>query len=408
MGKIKILYISNVAGRRGGGISEVVQSLLYYQKLLTYNSELWFMGNRRTIEKISEDYKIDKDRLKSIKRFIGIKNSISPSFFFNIDKVSKKYEIIHQHGVFLPISIFTLFQKRNVKKVISPHGFLEPEKMKVSKYKKRIAMFLFEKANLKKCDCLIACSNQEAIHLKDLGLVNPIAILPNGVKDSFVKKNISNSNDFNFKANNNINLSTKILLFLSRIHPFKGLILLLNSIIKIKEHFRENDWILVIAGPDELNHTNELIKLVGDNNINDIVKFVGPQYGDNKRIAIDAAECLILPSKGENFGIVVIEALARGVPVITTKSTPWDELEINNCGWWIDRNEDKISSTIIDLINMDKKRLINMGINGIKLVRKKYVWSEIAKISINIYKWIINNFNEKYFKGFIAFNLKDK
>ena len=408
MGEKSILHISNVAGRLGGGISQVVQSFVYYQNHLKYNSELWFMGDSETIEEISNDTGIQKESLKAIKRFFGIRKLISPFFFCKIGLVSKRFDIIHQHGVFLPISIFTLFQKSNIKKIISPHGLLEPEKMKVSKYKKCLAMFLFEKINLKKCHCIIACSRQEAVHLKKMKLFKPIAILPNGVDDSFVKKKNFNVVDIDFKEKNKINLNTKILLFLSRVHPFKGLKLLIKSIKKIEKEFRKKNWILVIAGPDELGHKNELNELIVKYKIIDLVKFVGPQYGINKKNAIDSAECMILPSKGENFGIVVIESLARGVPVITTTNAPWDELEKNNCGWWIERNEDKISSTLIKLISLDKNKLTKMGYNGINLVKKKYVWSEITKTSLNIYKWVLSDFNNKYLKGFIGLNANKK
>ena len=72
-----------------------------------------------------------------------------------------------------------------------------------------------------------------------------------------------------------------------------------------------------------------------------MVKFVGPQYGKNKLSTMDSADCLILPSMGENFGISIIESLARGIPIITTKNTPWKELVKKKCGWWLERNEEE-------------------------------------------------------------------
>ena len=66
--------------------------------------------------------------------------------------------------------------------------------------------------------------------------------------------------------------------------------------------------------------------------------------------------------------IVVIEALARGIPVISTKNTPWSELIDYSCGWWIDRTKEDFKSVLLKLINTDSKSLLKMGKNGMQCV----------------------------------------
>lgn len=396
---MNILHLSNVAGRKGGGVSEVVHTLVRNQNSLTVNSDLWFMGRREIVDEIHNDILINKTNLMSIPPFLGINNTISPLFFLNRNKVSNKYDLVHQHGIFLPISILTLSLK-NTKIIINPHGYLEPEKLNFSKLKKQIALFLFENRNLKNCDCLVACSKKEASSLRKLGFNQPIVILANGVDDSILIKKIKTNKPILFKNRYSISKKSKILLFLSRIHPWKGLKLLLKSILIIKDDFRINNWKLIIAGPNELNHLSELESFVNVNDISDLVNFIGPQYGQNKLNIIDSADCHILPTKGENFGISVIESLARGVPVITTKTTPWEELSLKKCGWWIERSEKEFVKVLLDLINTDNKTFFEMGCNGIKLVKKKYLWSKISNQTINMYKWVLNDFDEKYNHGF--------
>ena len=399
---MNILHLSNTAGRLGGGVSEVIKSLLCYQTKLTSKSHLWFMGNDDLINEISEDSKVIKSRLKAINPLFGIKNTISPFFFLKRMKVSNNYQILHQHGLFLPISIFSK-SLNNIKIIINPHGYLEPEKLKVSSVKKKIALWLFERKNLHNCHCLIACSKQEAISLRDWGLTQPIAILPNGIDDSILVKTRTLSKKLDFKTKYKINENSKVLLFLSRVHPFKGLELLLESILIVQKELRNSNWVLVIAGPDELNHTKKLKLFVNHHKINNIVKFVGPQYNNDKLSAIDSADCFILPSKGENFGIVIIEALARGIPVISTKNTPWSELVDYNCGWWINRTKEDLIVMLINLFKMDNKSLSEMGKNGVSLVEKKYLWSKVAKQSTQIYNWVLNDFNPRFKKGFTLF-----
>ena len=397
---MKILHLSNVAGRLGGGVSEVVHSLLHYQGKSGYRSNLWFLGRKSQINEIISDNEIEKNRLTVIQSILGVGFLISPYFFLKIRRVSGENNIIHQHGLFLPISLLTLSVNKKSKIIISPHGYLEPEKLRVSSFKKKTVLRLFENKNLKNCDCLVACSKKEALSLRDFGLSQPVVILPNGVSESLIRKKPPNNKDLAFKLKYDISPNTRILLFLSRIHPFKGLELFLECILAIKDEFRKNNWIFLIAGINELNHEEKLKIFVENNNLSDVVRFIGPQYGQDKVAAFDSADCFILPSKGENFGIVVIEALARGLPVIATRTTPWNELEGFNCGWWVERTQKDFVDILLKLLFINKNELIEMGKNGIKLVENKYTWSNVSQQSIHMYKWVLNDFNKKYKKGF--------
>jgi glycosyltransferase involved in cell wall biosynthesis len=395
---IRIIHLSNVAGRLGGGVSEVVHGLLPNQRNLGYMSSLWFLGSKSQENEIANDNKIDIGDLKAIK--FNLFSLISN--FFSLKRINNKNLIIHQHGIFLPTSLLSLSVNKTAKIIINPHGYLEPEKLQVSSFKKNLVLRLFERKNLNNCHCLIACSEKEAISLRKFGLKQPIAILPNGVSDSMIKLNTSNTTTavMHFKEKYGVAANQKILLFLSRIHPFKGLKLFLKTVLKIQDQFRKNNWVFLIAGMSELGHEKDLKLFVEENNISDIVKFIGPQFDQDKIDAYDSSDCFILPSKGENFGIAVIEALSRGLPVIATESTPWENLETENCGWWIGRNEEDFIKTIIDLFSKDKEYLELMGKNGIELVKNKYTWSQVAKQSLEIYEWVLGNFNKDNQNGF--------
>ena len=231
----------------------------------------------------------------------------------------------------------------------------------------------------------------------------PIAILPNGIEEDFLLKKTTLEEKASFRKKKKIPEGKKILLFISRIHKLKGLELLLEVIAKMKIKFVKSNWLFVIAGIDENNHEEHLIKLVKDYKIEDIVQFVGPVFDEEKILMYDISSTFILPSINENFGIVIVEALARGIPVITTRNTPWKDLEDNNCGWWIDRTENEISNTINKLISTDADELLSMGESAKLLVKNKYLWTSIAKQSISLYNWVLNDFNEKFNSGFRLF-----
>jgi glycosyltransferase involved in cell wall biosynthesis len=120
------------------------------------------------------------------------------------------------------------------------------------------------------------------------------------------------------------------------------------------------------------------------------VEFVGPQYGLAKWDFLRSADVMVLPSYSENFGIVVAEALVVGVPVITTKDTPWEDLERYECGWWIDLSVANLKRSLEEAIEASLDQIKTMGTNGIALVKAKYDIKAVAKNMNQLYQKVLN------------------
>lgn len=397
---ISILHVSNVAGRRGGGISEVAQALLRYIQHDEIESDLWFAGGTAEELEVAEDSEVISDRIKGL----SLLQFLNPLFLKKVVGFASRYSLIHQHGVFLPTSVISSSVHRSVPVIISPHGLLEPEKLRVSPVKKALSLALYENKNLQRCSCFIACSLQEAHFLKDFGVTQPIAVVPNGVAVDSISLRPKKDKSESFRLRHKISSDAKVLLFLSRIHPFKGLDLAIEAIAAVAQEFRRTSWVFVIAGIDENNYESTLKDKVKEKDLEDIVRFIGPQYSAQKLEALDSADCFVLPSKGENFGIVVVEALARGLPVITTSNTPWKELETRNCGWWVDRSKNSFVSVLQRLFSTDKEVLEVMGRNGVRLVEEKYTWPIISQQISQVYKWVLNDFDDEFSRSFLVLN----
>ena len=179
---------------------------------------------------------------------------------------------------------------------------------------------------------------------------------------------------------------TKTILFLSRIHPKKGLPMLLDAWAAI----RPEGWKLVIAGNDEVNHTPELQTLIQKHGLAETVILAGPLYGDAKAEAFQSADLFVLPSYSENFGIVVTEALAYGLPVLTTTGCPWEELETHHCGWWVPPTPEGILSGLRAALSASNEERQRMGRRGRNLVEKNYLWPGIAERAEMVYEWIMH------------------
>lgn len=369
-----------------GGIGEVLTAFVKHQKNWVNHIEVWHPNEESDSQEFAEETGLDINNIKAFKTIGSNKIGFSTEMIKAAANHKNDFDIIHQHGLWLPLSMASLkMGNGKAKKIISPHGFLNANALTISSKKKKLAATLFEHRNLKSADCLMACSDFEKGFIREYNLDQPVSVIPNGVHQSFVDAK-GNPNEFVEKHNLQ---GKKILFFLSRIHPSKGLKLLIESFNKIKTEMK--DWVLIIAGIDELNHEQELKNFCSQNNLNNQVKFIGPSFGQDKVNAFDASDVFILPTDTENFGIVVVQALARKKPVITTRFAPWADLEKYNCGWWINKTEAELKEVLLKINNALPEELKEKGNNGFQLVNEKYLWEAAAKRSFDTYQWLLNN-----------------
>ena len=124
--------------------------------------------------------------------------------------------------------------------------------------------------------------------------------------------------------------------------------------------------------------------------MNGQIEIKKPVFGEEKIKLFREASLFVLPSFSENFGIVIAEALASYTPVITTKGTPWEELNKENAGWWINIGVEPLKKALEEAIGSSDKTFIEMGANGRKLVEDKYSMESVGKQMIHLYNWILN------------------
>ena len=301
-----------------------------------------------------------------------------------------KLNLIHNHGLWMFPNLYArqAAVKNKLPLVISPRGMLESWSLKYSWHKKKLAWLLYEKQNLERATLFHATSIAEMESIRKLGYQQPIALIPNGV----------NLPDLSNKVNKQTlieqfpNLAgKKWLLFLSRIHPKKGLDNLLYIWSSIVEQFP--DWHLVIAGSDFTGYQEQLESLVSQLQLEPKVTFTRMLSGQIKESAMGNADLFILPSHSENFGIAIAESLSYGVPVITTKETPWQDLLTNDCGWWVEDDRLALKTALIEAMKLPCDRRQEMGEKGKALVKDKYSWDYIGKQMSEVYHWILSSGN---------------
>src|SRR5690606_22727269 len=133
----------------------------------------------------------------------------------------------------------------------------------------------------------------------------------------------------------------KIILYVSRIHPIKGIERLIESVNNLSR-VKIQDYLFVIAGNGDEAYVKSLKMLIKSYDIESYFKFVGYVEKEEKMALIDRSSCFILPSYTESFSISIVEAMARNIPVVTTKGTPWQEINKYKCGYWVENNQKSI------------------------------------------------------------------
>jgi glycosyltransferase involved in cell wall biosynthesis len=286
--------------------------------------------------------------------------------------------LIHNHGLWHPVNHWAASAGRRygIPLIMQPHGMLEPWALNHKVWKKRIAMALFQRLDLEAAKLLVATSPVEYLNIRKLGFRQPIAVIPHGVVMP-----PPNTPDVAVPATP---CRERIALFLSRVHPKKGLLNLVNAWANVTPQ----GWKLRIVGPDEGGHLEDVIRAVQQFGIGDSVEYLGEVDGVRKSVVYQSADLFVLPSFSENFGVVVAEALAHGVPVITTRVTPWGGLLDHGCGWWIEPTVNALTETLREALDMDATGLRAMGEKG-RTYAAEFDWSHIARQTEDAYSWVL-------------------
>jgi len=160
------------------------------------------------------------------------------------------------------------------------------------------------------------------------------------------------------------------LMFISRLDKKKGLENLLRAIPLIRQEVT-----LDVYGTGESDYLRSLEELVARLGIGERVRFGGHVDGAAKLSAFINADVLVLPTFSENFGMVVAEALAHGVPAVVSHGAPWLGLEQHGCGCWVNNAPETLADAIEWMRSQD---LAAMGRRGRAWMQTDYSWDFLA------------------------------
>ncbi len=312
--------------------------------------------------------------------------SFSPGMKSAINHGVAHADIVHNHSVWmLPNSYSSRAAERHGKPVvITAHGAIEPWAVQNSGWKKRLVGAWFQNRDLQRASCLIVNNVTEIDGIRQYGLQNSVAVIPNGV----------HLPDFDSPASAEPFLTQypetrgkRIGLFMARVHQKKGLEHLLSAFANIAHS--EPDWHLVIAGPDD-GHLARAQAIVEQHRLRKCVTFTGALQGELKASARAAAQVFLQPSFSEGFSMSILEALACHLPVLLTAGCNFPEAIAARAAVLVEPNIDDCERGLKELFSKSAEELHAMGQRGRALVESRYQWDRIAHETLGLYRWLIS------------------
>lgn len=260
---------------------------------------------------------------------------------------------------------------------LTPHGMLEPWIISRHYWTRKLpALWLYQRKAVSQADVIVATAEEEREHLLQLGWNRNVIMVQNGIDVDRIEMKQQ------WRA-------PRQLLFMSRIHPKKGLEMLFEAL----RGMERKDIVVKIAGSGEPEYEQKLKSLSPGN-----VEFLGSVFGDEKWRLLRDSDLVILPSYSENYGLIVAEALASGTPVITTQGTPWQSIEAAGCGWWIQPEVTAIQTALEEAFAKSQAEMQQMGVAARRLAETDCSVTKLAQqMSDNYQKMLFNDANNAHF-----------
>ena len=275
-------------------------------------------------------------------------------------------------------------RKLGIPQIISIRGQLSQTALRVATWKKAIIRRLYADRNLRRAACLHALTDQEAADARAYGLANPIAVIPNGIDlEVFDRLPPRDQADKQWPQL----AGKRVVLFLARIHPIKGLDHLVRAWCRLAARF--DGWHLVIAGPDEVGQQASLEAMLRQGGAAGGATFVGPVYGADKQALLAAADVFALPSFSEGFSMSLLEALACRLPGVFTPGCNFPQAAQAGAGIVAEPTEGSFGAALAEMMSLPDDQRRQMGLRGRRLVEEKYSWDHLAGQMADVYRWLV-------------------
>jgi len=275
--------------------------------------------------------------------------------------------------------------RRGVPYVVSLHNSLVPQAFSRGGWRKRVYWKLFQRPIFRRAAGIIYSTQLEMEKSAWVGLDSQPAIIPNAADTSQFETMPARGQ---LRSRLGIPPEARVLLFMGRLHPDKGLDITLPAFGRMLEQHADAHFI--VGGPDERGYLETLRGWVADLNIEARVHFTGLLTGEDRLSAFADADLLVLASRYENFGMAAVEGMAAGLPVVISDQVEsWPEIAPSEAAFIVPMDETALTTTLVDGFR-DMATLRTMGERGRDFVARRFNTKAVAEQHVELYREVIN------------------
>ena len=295
------------------------------------------------------------------------------------------FDLIHIHEVwhYPGYVAFRAASKHKLPCVLTIHGELSEWGLRQKALKKRIYRLILLDRMLRNVSALHAVTHSEKEQVVKLGYETPVVVAPNGIEPAQFD---ALPDPVGFIQRFPALKGKRVILFLGRLHPKKGLDILAQSFSTIARRFE--DAVLLVVGPNKFGTREKMESILGSEDLLGRTVFTGLLTGEDKLAAMNCADLFVLPSHSDVLGIAVLEAMAARLPVVITEGCEFPEVSEHGAGFVVEADEAPIVKAITMLLS-DADLRKRMGQQGRKLVTERYTWQATAATMANLYKTLV-------------------
>lgn len=289
-------------------------------------------------------------------------------------------DFVHLHGVWEPVLVQAarIARRLNIPYCVTAHGMLDPWSLNQKRLKKRLALLATHRRMLRGARFLHMLNSDERDLVAPLGLNPSMVTIANGITLGEIE---ARAVPGRFRASIPDLGDRPFILFLSRLHPKKGLDILASAFAKLAKQRPDVD--LVVIGPDG-GAEHDFRARIAAAGLDARVHLLGPIFGARKFEAMADCACFCLPSHQEGFSIAIIEALACGAPVVISEGCHFPEVAAARAGRVLPLSTEAFAGAMMEVVD-NPTEAAAMGAAGRRLVSERYTWPAIAAEMLQAY-----------------------
>ena len=371
-GTVPVLHITEDMAAASGGVPAVVRQLA--ARWARMGQGVTVLHAKGDASDLADGIQVVREQAQGIGRLWSYSGGLLASTKKLMQAAARNGGVAHIHGLWSapPTLAAQAAAAHQVPFIFTAHGMLVPwlwtQQGAAVRLKKTLFWHLLAAPGLRRSTVVHAITPMERDELRLLLPDNRIEVIPNAIEIG--------------AADESIRARDRVVLFLGRIEPKKGVDILIRAFAAAG---LAGDWRLEIVGPPWSDrYMNDLRLLVRERGIESRVTFRGPVFGSAKEQILATAWVMVAPSHSEVVGLVNLEAGSRYLPSITTHQTGlWDWAE--GGGLLVQPDVSQVAHALRSAAAWSDDERTQRGIASRQLVERRYSWPAVMPIWQDLY-----------------------